>query len=60
MPEKIAFGTLLNQGFPFFSGAITYKLKATAKNDSLTVTAADYMGALIEVSVDGEIKGDII
>ncbi|MBO7319330.1 MAG: hypothetical protein J6V06_04845, partial [Clostridia bacterium] len=60
MPEKIAFGTLLNQGFPFFSGAITYKLKATAKNDSLTVTASDYMGALIEVSVDGEVKGDII
>ncbi len=60
LPEKIAFGSLLNQGFPFFSGAITYKLKATAENGCLTVTAGDYMGALIEVSVDGEKKGDII
>ena len=60
LPEKIGFGSLLEQGFPFFSGAITYKLKATSKNNALTVTASNYMGALIEVSVDGEIKGDII
>lgn len=60
LPEKIAFGSLLNQGFPFFSGAITYKLKTESKGGSLTVTAGDYMGALIEVSVDREYKGDII
>ena len=60
LPEKIAFGSLLNQGFPFFSGAITYKLKTKSKGGSLTVTAGDYMGALIEVSVDREYKGDII
>ncbi len=60
LPEKIGFGSLLEQGFPFFSGAITYKLKATSKDNALTVTASNYMGALIEVSVDGEIKGDII
>jgi hypothetical protein len=60
VPEKIGFGSLLEQGFPFFSGANTYKLKATSKNNALTVTASNYMGALIEESVDGEIKGDII
>ena len=60
LPEKIAFGSLLNQGFPFFSGAITYKLKTESESGSLTVTAGDYMGALIEVSVDREYKGDII
>lgn len=60
LPEKIAFGSLLNQGFPFFSGAITYKIKTESESGSLTVTANNYMGALIEVSVDGEYKGDII
>lgn len=60
LPEKIAFGSLLNQGFPFFSGAITYKVKSKSESGSLTVTASSYMGALIEVSVDGEYKGDII
>lgn len=60
LPEKLAFGSLLNQGLPFYSGAVTYKMKAVAENGGLTVTASDYMGALVEVSVDGEIKGDII
>ncbi len=60
LPEKISFGSLLNQGFPFYSGAVTYKIKTKTENGSLTVTASDYMGALVEVSVDGEIKGDII
>ncbi len=60
LPEKIAFGSLLNQGFPFFSGAITYKIKTKSESGSLTVAANNYMGALIEVSVDGEYKGDII
>ena len=60
LPEKISFGSLLNQGFPFYSGAVTYKINTKTENGSLTVTASDYMGTLVEVSVDGEIKGDII
>ena len=35
-------------------------VKAKTENGKFTVTTSDYMGALIEVSVDGEIKGDII
>ena len=60
LPEKLAFGSLLTQGLPFYGGAVTYKMKARAENGSLTVTASDYMGALVEVSVDGEVRGDII
>ena len=60
LPKKLAFGSLLNQGLPFYSGAVTYKIKTKTENGSLTVTASDYMGTLVEVSVDGEIKGDII
>ena len=60
LPEKLYFGSLLNQGLPFYSGAVTYKMRTNAQKGKLTVAASDYAGTLIEVSVDGEIKGDII
>ena len=60
LPERLSFGSLQCQGLPFYSGAVTYKIKTVASNGSINVTASDYMGTLIEVSVDGEIKGDII
>lgn len=60
LPERISFGSLLHQGFPFYGGNITYKLQAEATEDTLTVTVSDYMGALISVSVDGKEAGDII
>ena len=60
LPEKLAFGTLLNQGLPFYSGAVTYKMTAYAESDTLTVTASNYFGALIEVAVDGKEAGNII
>ena len=60
LPEKLSFGSLQSQGLPFYSGAVTYKIKTKTEKGRLTVTASDYMGALIEVSVDGAVKGDII
>lgn len=60
LPEKIAFGSLLNQGFPFYGGAVTYKMNVNAQNDDLTITASDYDGTLIEVDVDGKTVGNII
>ena len=60
LPEKVLFGSLQSQEFPFYSGAVTYKMKTVANSGAIRVTASDYMGALIEVSVDGEIRGDII
>ncbi len=60
LPEKLAFGSLLNQGLPFYSGAVTYLMTVETENDSFNVTASDYMGALISVSVDSKEAGDII
>ncbi len=60
LPEKLAFGSLLGQGLPFYGGAVTYKMKAVCENDDLVITASDYMGALIEISVDGKEAGNII
>ncbi len=60
LPEKLTFGSLLSQGLPFYGGAVTYKMKAVTEGDDLTVTASDYMGALITVKVDEKAAGNII
>lgn len=60
MPEKIGFGDLTSQGFPFFGGNITYHLKAESKGGELNVQASDYRGALAAVDVDKKRAGRII
>ncbi|MBQ3537940.1 MAG: hypothetical protein IJA39_05090, partial [Clostridia bacterium] len=60
LPEKIAFGSLLSQGLPFYGGAITYKMKGISKDGNLRITPSDYMGTVISVSVDKKEAGDII
>ena len=60
LPEKIGFGEILSQGFPFYSGAITYKFPVNAENGSIELQASDYRGALITVAVDGEKTDRII
>ena len=60
LPEKIGFGDLTAQGFPFYGGAVTYKCKAVAKDGRLTIRANWYRGAVISVAVDGIERGDIV
>ncbi len=59
-PEKIAFGNLTEQGFPFYGGNITYKFDADVADGKLGIRASDYYGALVGVSVDGKRVGSII
>ncbi len=58
MPEKIGFGSIVNQGMPFYGGNITYHLEV--EGSSLQIEATRYRGAIIDVRVDGEKKGDIV
>ncbi|MBQ2846746.1 MAG: hypothetical protein IJE74_00625 [Clostridia bacterium] len=58
LPEKLGFGSVTNQGFPFYGGNVTYHLEAEGEN--LKVEATRYRGALIGVKVDGEEKGKIV
>lgn len=60
LPEKIGFGDLTKQGFPFFGGNITYHLKAKAENGKINIQTSDYRGALAAVAVDGKRAGRII
>lgn len=58
LPEKIGFGSILNQGLPFYGGNITYHLEA--EGNSLRIEATRYRGALVSVAVDGAVKGKIV
>ena len=58
MPEKLAFGSIVGQGFPFYGGNVTYHLEV--EGSSLQIEATRYRGAIIDVKVDGEKKGDIV
>lgn len=59
LPEKLAFGSILNQGLPFYGGNITYHLEAES-NGALQIEATNYKGTLISVAIDGEEKGKIV
>ena len=52
MPEKIGFGDLSVQGFPFYGGNVTYiaELPAFPDADALEVEVTEYKGALLAVS----------
>lgn len=60
LPEKISFGDLTQKGFPFYGGNITYKIPVEVTDNSIKVSASDYRGALIGVSLDNEEIGKIV
>ena len=59
LPEKIGFGDITTQGFPFYGGNITYKLPVKVKSNKLNVVASDFMGTLISAKLDGKEIGKI-
>ncbi len=58
IPEKLAFDSIVHQGFPFYGGNVTYHLEV--EGDKFTVEATHYRGGLVAVDVDGERKGRIV
>lgn len=58
LPEKLAFGSIVSQGLPFYGGNVTYHLEA--EGSSLCIQATRYRGGLMSVAVDGEEKGKVV
>lgn len=53
-PKELAFGSITNQGFPFYSGKLTYKIPFTVKEDgTLSVTVPQYRAATVLGMLDG-------
>ena len=59
-PEKLGFSTVTNQGFPFYTGNISYKSEFELDEAAyLKVRVSEYRGALVKVYLDGKDMGVI-
>ncbi len=59
-PARVAFGSLVGQGFPFYGANLTYKMEFSLDADSdVAIRTELYRGALIGVKLDGEDLGRI-
>jgi len=57
LPEKIVFGDITNQGFPFYGGNLTYKMQAELEPGKYELEVSAYRAHLLRVIVDGYDKG---
>ncbi len=57
--KEIGFSSIVNQGMPFYSGAITYHMDTETNGGNIEVTVPHYRGAVIRATLDNE-KSEII
>ena len=60
LPDKITFGSITSQGFPFYGGAITYKIPFVCEEGDAEIISDYYNGALTSARLDGEEIGKIV
>lgn len=58
--EKLAFGDLTVQGFPFYTGNVTYHMNVETKSGILNLCSACYYGAMQEAQLDDNESVEII
>ena len=58
--DRIAFGSVCDQGLPFYGASLSYDIPFTCPDCDLAVTASRYKGALIRVQLDGRDVGQIV
>ena len=60
--DEIGFGTVTNQGMPFYGGNVKYYCDFDVPEDGVSVRlhANYYRGALISVKIDGKDAGKIV
>ena len=57
--NQLSFGSIVNQGMPFYGGNIVYKLKINTPECDIKLKVSEYRGALLHIYVDGEDKGPL-
>lgn len=57
--DKIGFGSLTNQGMPFYGGNLVYNTEIETKECDIEIMANMYRGALLKVIVDGKDCGNV-
>ncbi len=51
LPERLYYGDLTTQGFPFYAGNMIYETAVDTEGGSLWIEASHYRGALVQVQV---------
>ncbi len=59
-PEKIAFGDITSQGFPFYGGNLTYRMEKELTPGSYCLEFPAYRAALLRVFLDGKDLGPLV
>ena len=59
-PKTITFGDITRQGFPFYGGNLTYRMKAELAPGKYELEVSAYRAHLLRVSVDGDDKGVLV
>ena len=57
-PARIGYGSIVNQGFPFYTGNFTYRFEIEAEG-RIRIRVPKYRAALLKVSVDNQDVGKI-
>ena len=52
-PKELTFGSITNQGLPFYTGNITYHIPIDTKGNDVLIQSKRYRGALQTVAIDG-------
>ena len=55
----IGFDDITTHGYPFYGGAMTYRLPITTGKGSVSMTVPHYRGAVMTVLLDGKELGDL-
>ncbi|MCI8416329.1 MAG: hypothetical protein HFI33_02305 [Lachnospiraceae bacterium] len=58
-PENYFWGSVTQQGMPFYGGNVTYGTEIALEAGSYGLEISKYRGALLEVRIDGRYVGDI-
>ncbi|WP_394925384.1 hypothetical protein [uncultured Robinsoniella sp.] len=59
IPERICYGSFVNQGFPFYAGNMEYEVPVYCKAGRLFLETSHYRGALITAELDKKKSGII-
>ena len=55
--DCIGFGSIAEQGFPFYGGNISYEIPFESQGGEITLRAAHYRGATMKIALDGKDLG---
>lgn len=59
LPNKLGYGDITSQGFPFFSGTCTYRIPFTSHGGEVSVRIPHYRGAVMSILLDGKELGEL-